>query len=436
MKKTNKIFAAVLLVITVIALSSCSIFDLASRTGNNTTGKQEKYLTEKDVGKILEGIEENITVNSGDNINITVNSSDNVNVLAASKGLLSAVSITANFTVTTVVPPSFFYEGYTETTEQTSRGSGVIYKIDKEKGDAYIITNYHVVYYKGADTENDVSDDIQCYLYGQEYDKYAINASFIGGSMAYDIAVLKVSKSDVLRQSRAVAAEFADSNNVSILDTAIAIGNPEGLGISATVGAVNVESENIVMRSLNGSGSVEIRVLRIDTAVNSGNSGGGLYDDKGRVIGIVNAKITDSTVDNIGYAIPSNVAKYAADNIIYYDGIDEKNDSVYRVLIGIGVEVKSAGVTYDEESGKVLKYEEVAVKSIDENGACYGKLEVGDVVKTVIVDGVEHCITRTFNVVDIMLTARQTSTVVFVVERNGTQIQIEMDMSKITPTPA
>jgi len=435
MKIKNRIIASICALITVFSLSACTLVSTDYVTGADTE-KTDKYVTESDVNKLIEGIEENVTVNSGDNYNININSTENKNSLSASKGLLSTVSIEASFTVTTVIPPSLFYPGSTDTSEATSRGSGVIYKIDKDKGDAYIITNYHVVYCQGADTDNDISDDIKCYLYGQEYDKYAINASFIGGSMNYDIAVLKVSRSNVLRASKAVAAEFADSNNVSILDTAIAIGNPEGLGISATVGAVNVESEYITMRSLDSSGYISVRVLRIDTAVNGGNSGGGLYDDEGRIIGIVNAKITDSTVDNIGYAIPSNVAKYVAENIIYYDSIDSKNDSVYRLLIGVDVEVKSAGVNLDSESGKILKYEEVAVGKITAGGACDGKLNVGDVIKSVIIDGTEYKITRTYNLIDVMLTARQTSSVVFVVDRGGNEMQIAVDMSTIALTEA
>lgn len=433
MRSIKKTITLAFFILTVFALCSCSVFDLAYRT-SKTTSADGDYLTEDDVNRLIEGIEENVTVNAGDNINISINSTDDKNALSASKGLLSTVSITANFTVTTVVPPSFFYEGYTETKKQTSRGSGVIYQIDKEHGDAYIITNYHVVYSKGADTSNDISDDIKCYLYGQEYDKYAVNASFIGGSMAYDIAVLKVSSSDVLRQSKAVATDFADSNMVSILDTAIAIGNPEGLGISATVGAVNVESEYISMRSIDGTGYISVRVLRIDSAVNSGNSGGGLFNSEGKLIGIVNAKIADESVDNIAYAIPSNVVKYVTENIIYYDTQDPLNDSVNRLLIGVEVDVESAGVNYDEESGKVYKYEEVIISKITVGGACDGKLKVGDVIKSVTIDGVKYDITRTYNVIDVMLTARRESSVVFSVERDGVGMDISIDMSSIPYT--
>ena len=435
MKIIKKALVLTILAVAAFALSSCSVYDLAYRT-SSTANTNEKYMTEDDVNTLIQGIEENVTVNAGDNINITINSGGNQNVVSASKGLLSVVSIEANFTVTTVVPPSFFYEGYTQTTKQTSLGSGVIYQIDKERGDAYIITNYHVVYSQGADTENDISDDIKCYLYGQEYEKYSIKASFIGGSMTYDIAVLKVSSSDVLRESKAAAAEFTDSNNVSILDTAIAIGNPEGLGISATVGSVNVESEYISMRSIDGNGYISVRVLRIDTPVNSGNSGGGLFDDNGRLIGIVNGKIKDSSVDNIAYAIPSNVAKYVADNIIYYDSVDPANDSVKRLVLGITPEVKSSGVNYDEETGKILKYEEVIVGNIKVGSLAESSFKVNDVIKKVIIDGKEYEITRTYNVIDIMLTVRKTSAVVFIIERDGAELEIAVDVSAIEYTDA
>ena len=63
---------------------------------------------------------------------------------------------------------------------------------------------------------------------------------------------------------------------------------------------------------------VSFRVMRVDAPVNSGNSGGGLFDGQGKLIGIVNAKIVDEGVENIGYAIPSNVAVSIANNIIDY----------------------------------------------------------------------------------------------------------------------
>jgi serine protease Do len=167
--------------------------------------------------------------------------------------------------------------------------------------------------------------------------------------------------------------------------------------------------------------------MRTDAAVNGGNSGGGLFNDSGEVIGIVNAKLTDTDIDNIGYAIPSNVARYVADNIIYYDSLDEKNDAVYRLILGINVTVSEAKAELDTETGKVNRIETVIVGSVVNGGIADGKLFAEDVIKSVTIDGVTHDIVRTYNVVDVMLGARVGSSVVFTVVRGGEQLDVIMD---------
>ena len=423
MKRTLRI--TVFTIITVCAIlftTSCALFFPSSTDTSD-------LMTKDEVNKLIAGLEQNVTVNGGDSYNVTINSTDSKNLLAASKALLSAVSITCTFKVT--VNTIF---GTPTTQEVQTAGAGVIYQLDKENGDAYIITNYHVVYYSGANTEDDICDNIKVYLYGQEYEQYAIYADYIGGSQNYDIAVLKVKNSNVLRESNAVAAEFSDSNDVCVLDTAIAIGNPAAIGISATVGSINVDSENLTMTSIDGKGRVTLRVMRIDTAINGGNSGGGLFNDTGKLIGIVNAKISDSSIDNIGYAIPSNVAKNVADNIIYYDKQNPDNDCVYRILIGVSVGIASARTEYDTETGKVHKIEDVKIESVTVGGVSDGKLVAGDIVRSVVIDGITYEIVRTFNVIDVMLNARATSTVTFNVERNGEMISVNFDLSGVTPS--
>ncbi len=428
MKKiTSAIALALVMTMLMLTMSSCSVINFGSGFGDG--GSNEDYMTREEVEELIGGISQNVTVNGGDTYEVNIESNGNGNLLAASKALLSVVSITCNFNVTVTYTPSIFGSSQTHTTEKTTAGSGVIYSLDKEKGDAYIITNYHVIYYAGADTENDISDDIKLYLYGQEYEDYAIPAKYVGGSMNYDIAVLRVSGSNVLRESNAVPAEFSDSNDISVLDTAIAIGNPEAGGISATVGSVNVDSEYITMTGIDGTGTVSLRVLRIDAAVNGGNSGGGLFNDSGKIIGIVNAKMSDSTIDNIGYAIPSNVAKYVADNIIYYDSLDPANDCVYRALIGVEVGVAKAYTEYDDETGKVHKKEDVKINSVTPGGLSEGKLAAGDIVRSITVDGVDYEIIRTFNLIDVMLTARQSSSVVMHIVRAGEPMDITLDMT-------
>lgn len=410
MKKRYRILLSILLIISLLSMSSCYLSDL----GLDFTG----ISGDKDGDSSPTG-DTYINVEGGDNLNITINSNAENNILSASKALLSSVSVYSVFktNVTSFGRPTG------ETKEYGSAGSGVIYKLDKNAGDAYIITNHHVVYDVNANTKNHISDDITVYLYGQQLADYAIKATYVGGSMTYDLAVLKVDASPILMASSAIAADFADSNEVSVLDTAIAIGNPEGDGISATVGYVNVESEYIVMLGADNKTQVEYRVMRVDTAVNSGNSGGGLFNSEGKLIGIVNAKVVVSDVDSIGYAIPSNVARGVCESIIYYcDGTD--SEYAYKCLLGITVSAVSSRANYDTQTGKVHIVEDVAITEFTQSSLVKGKLEKNDIIKSITIDGVEHKVSRIYNVVDAMLNARVGSEVVISVLRGGEEIDV------------
>ena len=243
--------------------------------------------------------------------------------------------------------------------------------------------------------------------------------------MNYDLAILKVEGSKVLAESNAVPVEFASSDEVAVLDRAIAVGNPEDLGISATLGYINVDSEYIAMEGADGSTAIQLRVMRMDTAVNSGNSGGGLFDSQGRLIGIVNAKLTSS--ENMSYALPSNFVKYVADNILYY--CDETAlERVQRCYLGITVGAKELYTVYDTETGRVHKRETVSVSSIEANSLAKGVIEVGDVINSITVDGVEYDVTRMFVVTDAMLNARVGSTVTVNVTRDGKNIELQISI--------
>ena len=359
---------------------------------------------------------------------INITSTADKNLLAASKALLSSVSVRCVFE-----EYQYSWAGTPTGTKETgSAGSGVIYQLDKNSGDAYIITNYHVVYNANSIAENGISNKIYVYLYGMEMmtsenTSYAIPAEYVGGSMNYDIAVLKVTDSTVLIESNAMAVSVANSDDVTILDTAIAIGNPAGSGISATVGNINVDSEQIYVQFETASGTqpVELRVMRTDAAVNSGNSGGGLFNDSGELIGIVNAKDADESVDNIGYAIPSNVAKAIADNAIHYS-----DGTVKRCLLGITVGVKSYKTNYDINTGKIYKLEEVVVTEITSTAAAKGILEVGDVINSITVDGVRCEVSRIHHVVDSMLYARVGSSVNVNVTRGGVKTDLTLPITE------
>lgn len=404
----------IVLCIVCTALSSCGLFGMGG--GYITEKEAEELIAEKGTG-------------STNNINITVEGENNV--ITASRAVLSTVSIECNHQVSKEYGmPPFVTTRYEDS---KSWGSGVIYKLDKASGDAYIITNYHVVYEKTSTAKNGISNDIKLYLYGMEYTPYAISATYVGGSMSYDLALLKVEGSDVLKQSAAEACSFENSDDISILESVVVIGNPAGAGISATAGFINVDSEYITMYGADGVTEITLRVIRTNAPINSGNSGGGMFDSEGNLLGIINAKIVDDETDNIGYAIPSNIVKYVTENILYYcDGKD--NSKVYRCILGIVPATSGSRAEYDTESGTVKKYETVIVESLTDTSAVKGMLEVGDVINHITIDGVKFEVTRRHNVIDSMINARVGSTVVINVTRGDETFDVTVVIDESTLT--
>ena len=415
--RRSLVLLSIMLIFSILSMSSCILMGYGS-----------DHVTAEDVQDLIDkGMNGNITVEGGDNYNVTINGADEEKVSVA-KALLSSVSIKCVFK--TVYYGSTYQPGITGR-EKTAAGSGVIYQLDKNNGDAYIITNYHVVYHSQSNTENGISDDIKVYLYGQESDDYAISATYVGGSMNYDLAVLKIDGSRILAESNAMAVSLASSDDVVVLDKAVAIGNSEGLGISATLGRVSVESEYITMEGADGITTIKIRVMRMDAAVNSGNSGGGVFNHKGELIGIVNAKLNDS--ESMGYAIPSNFVKSVVDNIIYYcDGTEL--ESVYRCYLGITVEPSKLYTVYDEENGVVLKREQISISTVENGALAKGALEVGDIINSITIDGVKYDVYKMYIVTDSMLNARVGSTVTVNVTRGGEVMDVEIEITESSLT--
>ena len=307
-----------------------------------------------------------------------------------------------------------------------SAGSGVIYKLDKESGDAYIITNYHVV----CNSYYGMCDSAKVYLYGMERSDYAMTATVVGGSEAYEIAVLKITGSEVLKNSYAMEASFEDSDSVRVFDEVFVVGNAEGYGMSATDGIVSVDSEKLSMSGATGS-AIELRVMRVSAAINKGNSGGGVYNADGKLVGVVVAKRTGADVDNMGYAIPSNLAKNLVDNIIYFCA-DGSRDAVQRPLIGVTISAKAAGLVADSETGELKKAEIIEITELTDTCIAKDLIKVGDVVNSITVDGVTVKVTRLHHVIDHMLTARVGSTVVL----NVTRGEETLDLTFTVPRSA
>ena len=356
--------------------------------------------------------------NEGDSYDVTVNVGTDANAAkyAAAKGLLSAVIVESIFS-----SGSILYQS-------VSNGAGVIYKLDKETGDAYVITNFHVVYGQDALTPNNIADEINIYLYGMEYSDYKIPATYVGGSLNYDIAVLKVTGNEILKNSVATAVELRDSSDVRVLDTAIAIGNPMANGLSATLGSVNVESEYLSMTGADGQTPVEFRVMRIDTPVNSGNSGGGVFDINGKLIGIINAKEV-APLENIGYAIPSNLAVAVAENIIRNcDG--KANEQVIKCVIGIMITIGDIDVKYDTDTGLVTVKHTCIISEINPGSIAEVELMVNDVILSFEIDGVTYEINNTYDGGESLLYADPDSEVFVNIMRGSETKRVELHITE------
>ncbi len=351
---------------------------------------------------------------------------------AASLALRSTVSVSVEHT--TRISSGGIWWGQQQDQEYTytSLGSGVIYQ--RDGGDAFIITNYHVVYSADSLAENGISDRIQVYLYGMTGSAQAIPATYVGGSMYYDIAVLRVEDSEILRDSCAIAVTLGNSDTLQPGQRAIAVGNPEGGGLSVTSGIISVASENLTMTAADDVTSVTYRTIRVDTPINSGNSGGGLYDAEGKLIGVVNAKLVSSSVENIGFAIPLSIVRGVTENIIDHC-YGKENQNVMRAMVGVQLQEKDVRMVYDEQSGLLSLAATVTIAGVTEGSAAEGLFMTGDVLREMTIGENSVQVSRNHHLVDAMLYAREGDVVSFLIERNGERrtVKVEITADCITP---
>lgn len=316
----------------------------------------------------------------------------------------------------------------------STAGSGVVIDLNKESGSAYIVTNYHVVYDSSCNTANHIANRIYLYTYGARnlfdtttgYDTTGdyMEATFVGGAMDYDIALLKVEGSEVLKDSIAQEANFGNSDDVRIGEKTYVIGNPEGAGIAVTSGAISVDSEYITMTSTDNKRYVDYRVIRTDAAVNGGNSGGALYDADGELIGIVNAKSVGEDLDNMGYALPISQVKAICKSLWDNGGV------VKRATLGVMVSTEKSDVSFDEDGNLTVKETFVIAEAASAGAAAYGKLNVGDVFRYIQVnDGEKIYFTRQYQLHDALLTVRKGDKVILGMTRSDNNVgDIEVEI--------
>lgn len=197
--------------------------------------------------------------------------------------------------------------------ETSSEGSGVIYKIEGDL--AYIVTNNHVI---------DGADELEILM----KDGTKEVATVVGSDIWTDLAVLTIPAENV-----AAVASFGDSDAINVGEPAIAIGSPLGteFATSVTQGIISAKNRS-VSTDVDSDGIVDwdVTALQTDAAINPGNSGGALINIAGQVIGINSMKISDSDVEGMGFAIPSNDVLTIINEL-------EQNGEIIRPILGVSM---------------------------------------------------------------------------------------------------
>ena len=231
------------------------------------------------------------------------------------------------------------------TPRQRALGSGVIVTTD-----GYILTNNHVV--EGA-------DEIKVEL----TDDRTLTAKLVGTDKASDLALLKVTASDL----HPIA--IGNSDNVKVGDVVLAVGNPLGVGQTVTMGIISAKGRSTAV----GDGGYE-DFLQTDAPINHGNSGGALVNTKGELVGI-NSQILSSNDGNIGigFAIPANMAKNVMEQL-------RTKGKVTRAQLGVTVQ----GITPEMAENLGLKQSTGAIVSNVSSGSAADKAGVkrGDVIQS------------------------------------------------------
>ena len=193
-----------------------------------------------------------------------------------------------------------------QATTSAASGSGFVLTQD-----GYIVTNYHVI--EEAANDSSVSVEV-AFANGDKY-----TAKLVGGEKDNDVAVLKIDATGL------TPAVIGDSDKLAVGETTVAVGNPLGtLSNTVTQGIVSALNRQVTVEDNN------MTLIQTDTSISPGNSGGGLFNANGELIGVVNAKSSYSEAEGIGFAIPINTAMDIAQQLI-------ENGAVARPVLGVSI---------------------------------------------------------------------------------------------------
>jgi len=322
----------------------------------------------------------NIMKNTGSSITPKTTNTTNTKVTTNSNAKLINANSTENLTVPEIVKKvrssvvaistksstaSADISG--QTTQQEGVGTGIIFN---ENG--YILTNYHVI--SGATNIKVMLSN------GKE-----VSAKVINYDAAADVAVIKLAANTKVPG----VAEFGDSDMLQVGESVVAIGNPLGKEFigSVTTGVVSAVNRQVSIENK------DLKFIQTDAAINAGNSGGPLVNSKGQVIGINTAKIGETGVEGLGFAIPINTVNPKMENLIKpmlsigisCRDITQAISKEYNIPIGVYVsEIKEFSAA--EKSGIVVadiitKFDGQKIKTVAEINKIKATHKAGDVVK-------------------------------------------------------
>ena len=284
---------------------------------------------------------------------------------------------------------SFFSQYVTE-----GAGSGVVISQD-----GYIVTNNHVIYNSSS---SKVADTIKIRLRsGAEYE-----AKLVGRDADSDLAVLKIEATDL------VAAVWGDSSKLVVGQDIVVVGNPLGeLGGTVTNGIISATSREVQVEN------VKMTLIQTNAAVNPGNSGGGMFNEKGELIGIINAKSSGTGVEGLGFAIPSDDARDVVEQLLNYGYVKGK------VYIGVSFYEANSGYTFYDRGSSVLY-----VYSVEE-GYNDNVLQSRDIVLSI--EGTE--VSSASDVKAILKKCKVGDTLTFSILRNKQAMDVEVTCYEYTP---
>lgn len=278
---------------------------------------------------------------------------------------------------------------------QQGAGSGVIISTD-----GYIITNCHVI------TDEDtgaVADSITVRLTsGDEYD-----ASVVGYDSEADIAIIKIEATGL------TAAQCGNSDDLAVGEDVMVVGNPLGeLGGTVTNGIVSATQREI---EVNG---VKMNLIQTNAAVNPGNSGGGMFNMKGQLIGIVNAKSSGTGIEGLGFAIPVNEALNVSEQLLEYGYVRGKT------MIGVSFSEVSSNSFYFYYNIKAGVYVDSLTKGYNDD-----VLKPGD--RVVAVNG--NTVSTVSEIKSYVTSASVGDKLTFQIERDGKLMEVEVKCFEKVP---